>query len=193
FSISVFFLLKYSSVPERKFPSVYSFQLACHPVRFNTHPTCEFQLSLHSRGCTRRTTPYYSGTCTHDEGRVSDTVVILQQRALQSFHLLLSDDADNDGDLRLVRRLNPKVAELISQPPRLVYDLVLSDGQNTIFPQKLVKTCLDVFANKLPKEKLETISLEAQKSTMEIYVLAIGSAFGKCTSWCENSQLCLPE
>ena len=31
---SVFFLLKYSSVPEGKFPSIYSFQLACHPVRF---------------------------------------------------------------------------------------------------------------------------------------------------------------
>ena len=27
-------MLKYSSAPERKSPSRYSFQLACHPVRF---------------------------------------------------------------------------------------------------------------------------------------------------------------
>ncbi|MDE5109659.1 MAG: hypothetical protein O4808_22220 [Trichodesmium sp. St17_bin3_1_1] len=32
FSISVLFLLKYSSAPEGKIISTYSFQLACHPV-----------------------------------------------------------------------------------------------------------------------------------------------------------------
>ena len=33
---SVFFLLKYSSVPKGKFSSIYSFQLACHPVSLVT-------------------------------------------------------------------------------------------------------------------------------------------------------------
>jgi len=33
FSISVFFLLKYSSVPEGQSSSIYSFQLACRSVR----------------------------------------------------------------------------------------------------------------------------------------------------------------
>jgi len=156
----------------------------------NTQPNCEFQLSLHSRGCTRRTTPHYGQDCTHDEGRVSDTVVILQQGPLQSFHLLLSDDSDDNGDLRLVRRLNPKVAQLLNQPPRVVYDLVLPCGESTLFPQQLVRTCLEVFANKWPQEKLAPLSLQSQKSTLELYVLAVGSAFGKYTSWWENSQLC---
>ena len=32
--LSVFFLLKYSSAAERKYFSIYSFQVAYHPVRF---------------------------------------------------------------------------------------------------------------------------------------------------------------
>ena len=42
-------MLKYSSVPEGKFPSIYSFQLACHPVREITQGAELFQ--VHCVGC----------------------------------------------------------------------------------------------------------------------------------------------
>ena len=37
FLLSVFFLLKYSSVPAGKILSTYTFQLACHPMSFFIH------------------------------------------------------------------------------------------------------------------------------------------------------------
>ncbi|ABG50567.1 response regulator receiver protein [Trichodesmium erythraeum IMS101] len=48
--ISVFFLLKYSSVPEHKFLSIYSFQLACHPVRITGYGNVELAKRTLTKG-----------------------------------------------------------------------------------------------------------------------------------------------
>lgn len=146
-----------------------------------TYSDCEIFLSFIHRGCTKRISAYYSDNCTHDEGRVDDTVLIIHQGALQSFHLLISDDSGGaipNGHMRFVRRLNPKLAEIVKQKPLILEDTLLFPGMSKQFYQHLVEKLLKVFDIKISNESFMTLSLKEQYIAMKLYSLALNASRG---------------
>lgn len=85
------------------------------------------------------------------KGRLDDTVFIFQQGGIQSFHILLSDDAGGafpHGDIRYIRRCHPLIAQKLKIPNRQVIDIPwYSDTSKKCYHQ-LVKDFLCFFSNK---------------------------------------------
>jgi hypothetical protein len=145
-------------------------------------PDCEVYFAFIQRGCTRRISPFYSIDTTHDEGLTNDSVWVIHQGPLQSFHLLLAHDPSTSGRATLVRRLNPKMAGLLSQPTLSISDVQLPRDTNTMKNRTIVRNLLEVCVGRQPAESYERLDMREQRTTLRLYTLALGAERGPCSS-----------
>jgi hypothetical protein len=137
---------------------------------------CNVLASFIHRGCTKRIHPYYNQNQTHDEGRVDDTVIIIQQGALQSYHLMISDDAGGafpNAYIRSVRRLNPKLSSLLGKKELSVDDFYPNSQENKNVYQFMLQELFDIFSGKSDPNSLKSLYLNNQVLSMTLYSLAI--------------------
>lgn len=136
-------------------------------------------LSLAHRGATRRATPAYPASQTHDEARVDDTVIVLHQGPFQSVQLTILDDAGGakpQGYCRLARRLHPQLASRLGVPEITVEDRLLKPGAAAAWYRELAGTFLACCATGQEAADLREFSLEDQSLSMRLYSSAIRAA-----------------
>lgn len=139
-------------------------------------------LSLSHRGPTRRLSPAYPPTQTHDEARVDDTVIVLHQGPFQTIQITICDDAGGavpHGHCRLVRRLHPRLASRLGSDERTVVDQLLMPGDPKAWYQETAARFLAGCAAPSPSNDLFEFDLEDQALTMRFYSSVLGAAAAK--------------
>lgn len=137
----------------------------------------DLQLTFIQQGsASRRVSPSYPPEATHDEGLTNDCVTVIHQGPLQSFHLLVAQDGVNGGRTTLVRRVNPKLADMLDVEPLTITDYPLQPTANIERNKAMVGEILDDFAGK--GETTPLLDAERQDLTMELYTAAIGASVG---------------
>ena len=140
-------------------------------------PDCELQFSFIQRGATRRIIPSYPPEVTHDEGLTNDCVTVIHQGQLQSFHLLVAQDGVNGGRITLVRRLNPKLAEMLGLDPLTITDYDLKPTENIERNKAMVSGLLDNFSGS-DDRTYDLLDANYQDLTMQLYGATIGASVG---------------
>ena len=135
----------------------------------------DLQLTFIQQGsASRRVSPSYPPETTHDEGLTNDCVTVIHQGPLQSFHLLVAQDGVNGGRTTLVRRVNPKLADMLDVEPLTITDYPLKPSENIERNRAMVGEILDGFAGHA--ETTPLLDAERQDLTMELYTAAIGAS-----------------
>lgn len=134
--------------------------------------------SLLHRGTTRRLSPMYADSATHDEARVEDTSIVAHQGPFQTVQCLITDNeggAMPNGYYRTVRRLHPTLAQQIGCAEIEVTDRSTCSDEAASFYRAWVGRVLDACAKPTITEdaELETYTLANQAMTMVLYTLAL--------------------
>ncbi len=139
-------------------------------------PDCELSFTFIQRGSTRRVTPVYPKNLTHDEGLTNDCTMVIHQGAFQSFHCLVTQDPTIDGRLTLIRRLNPLIAAKLGQRTLSIQDYPLKYNENTLNNRIIISNLLDKFAGNNKRNIYDSLDIENQKLTVDLYASIIGAS-----------------
>ncbi|MGH7109570.1 MAG: Gfo/Idh/MocA family oxidoreductase [Stellaceae bacterium] len=145
-------------------------------IRTRSEQSCVATLTLVHNGCGRRLNPHYGLDQTHDEGRVGDLCVMIQQGTFQSVQCVVADNAEGHGEARVIRRVHPRVAGLLGIADLVIEDCPVPAGHSTAFYHRVVRRILDAVrapAGSSQDHELSTYALARQATTMALYAAAL--------------------
>lgn len=132
---------------------------------------CNFALMHH--GCTRRELASYAAHATHDEGRVDDLNLMIQQGAHQSIQLLICDNAGGavpHGHCVVLRRVHPLLARRLQIDAVSMQTIALHPGDAAAAYAGCLSDFLAACAVDGPHARdLDSFTLARQRLTATMY------------------------
>lgn len=138
--------------------------------------TCTATVSLLHHGASRRLSPRYAPDQTHDEGRVGDLSLTIQQGPFQSVQCLVADNAEGHGYARYIRRLHPIIARNLQADEIAIVDRDIPKGSSSLFYHAVVERILARCVSPAKPDvddAVATYSLQRQATTMALYAKAM--------------------
>lgn len=154
---------------------------------------CNFALMHH--GCTRREATTYAANATHDEGRVDDLNLMIQQGAHQSIQLLICDNAGGavpHGHCVVVRRVHPVLARQLQIDAVSMQIIELHPGDAAAAYAGCLGDFLAACADDGPHSPdLQPFTLASQRLTAMMYAsyFSLGEVLAVTPRWMADADL----